>query len=133
MPLEQLDPVDDSARLGCDPPACGAPPGEAPRKGSMRSELRNWAEILRTQNLSSGRPMDPVSRWLLIARASLFPLTITSGAIGGLLAAGNPDARWGCFAIALFALIANAVTAYGGSQGRGRRCASGRARGSGRR
>ncbi len=71
----------------------------------MRSELRNWGEILRTQNLSSGRAMDPVSRWLLIARASLFPLTITSGAIGGLLAVGNPDARWGCFAIALFALI----------------------------
>jgi 1,4-dihydroxy-2-naphthoate octaprenyltransferase len=71
----------------------------------MRSELRNWGEILRTQNLSSGRAMDPVSRWLLIARASLFPLTITSGAIGGLLAAGNPDARWGCFAIALFALV----------------------------
>ena len=32
-------------------------------------------------------------------------ITITSGAIGGLLAAGNPEARWGCFAIALFALI----------------------------
>jgi 1,4-dihydroxy-2-naphthoate octaprenyltransferase len=49
--------------------------------------------------------MDPVARWLLIARAGLFPLTITSGSIGGLLAAGNPDVRWGCFAIALFALI----------------------------
>ncbi len=78
---------------------------EAPRKGSMRSELRNWGEILRTQNLSSGRAMDPVSRWLLISRASLFPLTLISAAIGGLLAVGNPDARWGCFAIALFALI----------------------------
>jgi 1,4-dihydroxy-2-naphthoate octaprenyltransferase len=49
--------------------------------------------------------MDPVSRGLLIVRASLFPLTITSGAIGGLLAVGNPDARWGCFAMAFFALI----------------------------
>ncbi len=71
----------------------------------MRSELRNWGEILRTQNLSSGRVMDPVSRWLLISRASLIPLTITSGAIGGLLAAGDPGARWSCFAIALLALI----------------------------
>jgi 1,4-dihydroxy-2-naphthoate octaprenyltransferase len=71
----------------------------------MRSEFRNWGEILRTQNLPPGRAMDPVSRWLLISRASLFPLTLTSGAIGGLLAAGNPDARWGCFAIALFALV----------------------------
>jgi 1,4-dihydroxy-2-naphthoate octaprenyltransferase len=71
----------------------------------MGSELRNWGEILRTQNLSAGRRMDLVSRWLLIVRAGLFPLTITSGAIGGLLAAGNPDARWGCFAIAFCALI----------------------------
>ncbi|MBW2540467.1 MAG: prenyltransferase [Deltaproteobacteria bacterium] len=71
----------------------------------MKAELRNWGEILRTQNLSHGRAIDPVSRWLLIARASLFPLTITSGAIGGLLAVGNPNSRWGCFAIALAALI----------------------------
>jgi len=55
--------------------------------------------------------MDLVSRGLLIARASLIPLTITSGAIGGLLAVGNPNARWGCFAVALFALIlAHAAT-----------------------
>jgi len=71
----------------------------------MRSELHNWSEILRTQNLSSGRVMDPVSRWLLISRASLFPLTLTSGAIAGLLALGDPEARWGCFAIAFLALV----------------------------
>jgi 1,4-dihydroxy-2-naphthoate octaprenyltransferase len=71
----------------------------------MRVELRNWVEILRTQNLAPGRAMDPVSRWLLIARASLFPLTITSAAIGGLLAVGNADARWGCFVTALLALV----------------------------
>jgi 1,4-dihydroxy-2-naphthoate octaprenyltransferase len=71
----------------------------------MRSELRNWGEILSTQNLSPGRAMDPISRWLLISRASLFPLTMTSGAIGGLLAVGNPHARWGCFAAAFLSLI----------------------------
>jgi len=77
----------------------------------MRSELRNWGEILRTQNLSSGRALDPVSRWLLITRASLIPLTITSGAIGGLLAAGDPGARWSFFAIGLLVLIlAHAVS-----------------------
>jgi hypothetical protein len=31
--------------------------------------------------------MDTVSRWLLITRASVFPMTIISGLIGGLLAA----------------------------------------------
>jgi 1,4-dihydroxy-2-naphthoate octaprenyltransferase len=58
----------------------------------MATRLENWGEILRTQNLSPERPMDAVSRWLLIVRASVFPMTIVSGAIGGLLAFGGPDA-----------------------------------------
>ena len=60
----------------------------------MASPVQNWGEILRTQNLSHGQPMDLVSRWLLITRASVFPMTILSGLIGGLLAAGHPDANW---------------------------------------
>lgn len=71
----------------------------------MSSALQNWGEILRTQNLSSGRAMDTVSRWLLITRASVFPMTITSAAIGGLLAAGNPSAHWGYFTMALVGLV----------------------------
>jgi 1,4-dihydroxy-2-naphthoate octaprenyltransferase len=67
--------------------------------------LRNWAEILRTQNLSSEEPLDTVSRWLLITRASVFPMTVTSGAIGGFLAASAPDADWICFAIAVLGLV----------------------------
>jgi 1,4-dihydroxy-2-naphthoate octaprenyltransferase len=77
----------------------------------MRSALQKWSEILRTQNLSSERAMDGVSRWLLITRASVFPVTLTSGAIGGFLAAGRPDTHWGYFAMALFCLLlAHAAT-----------------------
>jgi 1,4-dihydroxy-2-naphthoate octaprenyltransferase len=71
----------------------------------MVSSLQNWGEILRTQNLSSEKGMDRVSRWLLITRASVFPMTITSGAIGGFLAASAPDANWLYFAVALVGLI----------------------------
>jgi 1,4-dihydroxy-2-naphthoate octaprenyltransferase len=56
----------------------------------MASVLGNWSEVLRTQNLSSERQMDAVSRWLLITRASVFPMTLTSAAIGGLLAVAGP-------------------------------------------
>ena len=56
---------------------------EAP---TMADALHNWGEIIRTQNLSSQRSMDGVSHWLLITRASVFPMTLTSAAIGGLLA-----------------------------------------------
>lgn len=56
----------------------------------MASLVGNWAEVLRTQNLSSDRRMDLVSRWLLISRASVFPMTLTSGVLGGLLAVSGP-------------------------------------------
>ncbi len=70
----------------------------------MASSLRNWGEILRTQNLSSERTMDRVSRWLLITRASVFPMTITSALIGGVLAAGDRNANWIYFTVALIGL-----------------------------
>lgn len=71
----------------------------------MRSTLQSWGEILRTQKLSPDRVMDPVSRWLLITRASVIPMTVISGAIGGVLAAGSSNAHWGNFAMALFGVI----------------------------
>jgi len=50
--------------------------------------------------------MDGVSRWLLITRACVFSMTITSGLIGGLLAAATaPAPRWDLFALALVGLV----------------------------
>ena len=71
----------------------------------MASSLRNWGEVLRTQNLSSEKRMDGVSRWLLITRASVFPMTLSSAAIGGLLAAASPDVNWLYFTMALVGLV----------------------------
>lgn len=74
----------------------------------MSTTFQNWGDILRTQNLPEGRRLDPISRWLLIVRASVFPMTLISGAIGGLLAAAGPAAAradWGLFAIALIGLV----------------------------
>jgi 1,4-dihydroxy-2-naphthoate octaprenyltransferase len=64
--------------------------------------------VLTTQNVPEGATVDPVSKWLLITRASVFPMTITSGAIGGLLAvaAREPQpANWGFFALAMVGLV----------------------------
>ena len=69
------------------------------------SSLQSWSEILRTQNLSPGKSMDTVSRWLLITRASVFPMTVTSGAIGGFLAAPAAHPNWIYFAVALLGLV----------------------------
>src|SRR6266852_6918160 len=68
--------------------------------------LDSWRQIIRTGNLPKGRAMDGVSRWLLITRACVFSMTITSGLIGGLLAAASAAApRWGYFALALVGLV----------------------------
>lgn len=66
---------------------------------------KNWVAVLTTQNLPKGAEMDPVSRVLLIIRASVFPMTLSSGLIGGLLAVGAPDASLGCFLLALAGLV----------------------------
>ena len=50
------------------------------------SLLANWKEIIDTANLSPGKRMDAVSRWLIITRAAVFSMTGISGLIGGLLA-----------------------------------------------
>src|SRR5262245_50073547 len=49
--------------------------------------------------------MDLVSRWLLITRASVFPMTLTSAVIGGILAASAPRADWLDFAAAFCGLL----------------------------
>lgn len=67
--------------------------------------LSNWGAVLSTQNLPKGAEMDVVSRWLLIIRASVFPMTLFSGLIGGLLAVGAEDARFGLFAWSVVGLL----------------------------
>jgi 1,4-dihydroxy-2-naphthoate polyprenyltransferase len=52
---------------------------------ARRSLLRNWLHVLRTTNPPEG-PIDPVSRWLVLTRASVVPMTLTAAAIAGFLA-----------------------------------------------
>ena len=71
----------------------------------MMSVLSNWKEIIQTANLSPGKEMDLVSRWLIITRAAVFSMTITSGLIGGLLAAALAEqTNWLNFALAVLGL-----------------------------
>ena len=72
----------------------------------MASAVHNWGAILSSQNLPEGEPMDGVSRWLLITRASVIPMTLFSALIGGLLAAPDPAANWLYWFVALLGLLA---------------------------
>lgn len=76
------------------------------------SAISSWIEAFQTTNLRDPSRMDFVSKWLIITRASVFPMTFFAGAIGGLLAIGTPGARvdarlWALCTLGL--IIAHAV------------------------
>jgi 1,4-dihydroxy-2-naphthoate octaprenyltransferase len=70
-------------------------------QGTARSLLGSWAYALRTTNPPPGRPVDAVTRWIVISRAAVLPMTLVSGLVAALLAAGHPglDVRWLVLAI----------------------------------
>ena len=56
----------------------------------LSERLNVWKTAYNTANLPVGMtaPPDSVSKWLVITRAAVFSMTVTSGLIGGLLAVG---------------------------------------------
>ncbi len=72
---------------------------------TLGQRLRNWKEITDTCNLSRHQPMDLVSRWLIVTRACVFQMSLTSGLIGGLLGASAGSINWLYFALALLGLL----------------------------
>lgn len=63
--------------------------------------LSCWLEVLRTTNPPSSGRFDPVSKWLVLTRAAVLPMTLTAGAVGGLLAVNAAGFRPGLFLLAL--------------------------------
>ncbi|HVE91654.1 MAG TPA: prenyltransferase [Actinomycetota bacterium] len=72
----------------------------------QRGLLQRWAFVMRTCNPPPGR-VDFVSRWLVLFRACVFPMTATSAAIAGLLALWRDPGRFdaGLFALATAGLL----------------------------
>lgn len=64
----------------------------------------NWKEVILSCNLREGRVMDFVSKWLILTRACVFSMTLTSGIIGGLLAARHPNFNLLYFVLAVVGL-----------------------------
>lgn len=77
----------------------------------VRERLLAWKEILETANPPATRPLDTVGKWLVITRAAVFPMTIWSGLIGGLLAVeaaatkGGAPVDWGLFLLSVAGLV----------------------------
>lgn len=66
----------------------------------QRSRVSSWLYALRTTNPPPG-PVDAVTRWIVVSRAAVLPMTLTAGLVAALLAIGEPllDWRWLLLAI----------------------------------
>jgi len=61
---------------------------------TSRSRLGSWAYALRTTNPPPGGRIDAVTRWIVVSRAAVLPMTLVSGLVAGLLAVGQPGLDW---------------------------------------
>lgn len=66
--------------------------------------LARWRHALSTVNPPAGE-LDPVSRWLVITRAGVLPMTLTAGAVAGLLAVRRPSFAAGWFALSFVGIV----------------------------
>ncbi len=66
--------------------------------------LARWRHALATVNPPAGE-LDSVSRWLVITRAGVLPMTLTAGAIAGLLAVGRSEFAAGWYALSFIGIV----------------------------
>ena len=78
-------------------------------RSDVRLNPRSWKKVLDTCNAPK-EELDVVSRWLLIVRACVFQMTLTSAFIGGMLAAADLRAagrpfNWAAFILCAIGLV----------------------------
>ncbi len=75
---------------------------------TIGQRVASWRYALATANPPPGVPLDGVTKWLVVTRAAVFSMTVTSGLVGGLLAVGADPAavHYGYLALAIIGLVA---------------------------
>jgi 1,4-dihydroxy-2-naphthoate octaprenyltransferase len=64
-----------------------------------------WKEVLTTTNPPSSGELDVVSKWLVLTRAAVLPMTVTAGLVAGLLAVPDDDFNTGWYALAFLGIV----------------------------
>jgi 1,4-dihydroxy-2-naphthoate octaprenyltransferase len=79
---------------------------DAPKSARTTGVLGRWRYALSTGNLPDG-PTDVVTRWIILVRAEVLPMTITAGLVAGLLAWWNAgdNVDWGLWAVAAVGIV----------------------------
>src|SRR5437763_7475186 len=66
--------------------------------------MGRWRHALSTVNPPAGE-LDRVSRWLVITRAGVLPMTLTAGAVAGLLAVRHHGFAAGWYALSFAGIV----------------------------
>ncbi|MGQ0572665.1 MAG: prenyltransferase [Pseudonocardia sp.] len=74
-------------------------------EATPRSRLRSWTYALRTTNPPPGNGrIDAVTRWIVVSRAAVLPMTLVSGLVAALLAVGEPGLDWRWLTLAVIGI-----------------------------
>src|ERR1700747_2889068 len=73
-------------------------------EASVGSRLRSWAYALRTTNPPPDGPVDAVTRWRVVPRAAVLPMTLVSGLVAAPLAVGKPGLDWRWLVLAVLGI-----------------------------
>jgi 1,4-dihydroxy-2-naphthoate octaprenyltransferase len=78
---------------------------EHPKQETAEPKLvQKWGTVMQTCNPPKGR-LDTVSKWLVLTRACVQPMTLTAAAIAGLLAVHTPEFNSLLFALAAVGIV----------------------------
>ena len=73
---------------------------------TLGQRLTTWRYVMNHANMPAGVEMDWFSKWLIVTRAAVFSMTLTSGLIGGLLALGSGLAvNYGWLGLSVIGLV----------------------------
>jgi 1,4-dihydroxy-2-naphthoate polyprenyltransferase len=72
---------------------------------TVRSRLGSWAYALRTTNPPPDGPIDVVTRWIVVTRAAVLPMTLFAGLVAALLAIGQPELDWRWLVLAIVGIM----------------------------
>jgi 1,4-dihydroxy-2-naphthoate octaprenyltransferase len=72
---------------------------------TLADRLAAWRYAFRTTNPPEAGIVDGVTRWLVVTRAGVLPMTLTSGLVAALLAAGEPGVDWLNVALAVVGIV----------------------------
>lgn len=72
---------------------------------TVRSRLSSWVYALRTTNPPPDGPVDVVTRWLVVTRAAVLPMTLFAGLVAALLTTGKPGLDWRWLVLAIVGIL----------------------------